>query len=102
MKNKPCLFCEFTKQTEFYYYNRWNGIIICRAPQDSGFKYRLLAVRTGPQNHKSLPTGEEREELLMSLIAVAEAQVRNGKAAGYDIDEVVKSEHYHYYANMKG
>ena len=56
--------------------------------------------RVGPENHKPLPTLEEREELLVPLIAVASAQIKNGHATGYDINEIVKSDHYHYYANM--
>ncbi len=99
-KNKPCPFCEFDISTELFYNDRWKNVIICRASQDSGFKHRLLAVRTGIQNHKALPTGVEREEVLTPLIAVVEGLVRNGMAGGYEIEEVVKSEHYHYYANI--
>jgi len=102
MKNKACPFCEFEKATEFFYYDRCKNIIICRDKRDMGFKYRLLAVRVGKENHKALPTGEEREELLTPLIAVAEAHVRNGRATGYTIDEVAKSvpQHYHYQINF--
>jgi len=100
MKNKPCPFCDYQKLTEIFYWDRWKNIIICRDKRDLGFKYRLLAVRVGKENHKALPTVEEREELLTPLIAVAEAQVRNGKAAGYEIEEVVGEEHYHYYCNL--
>ena len=99
-KNKPCPFCELDKQVELFYYDRWKNIIICRASQDSGFKYRLLAVRAGKDNHKPLPTIEERSELMIPLIAVAEALIGNGKASGYDVEEVVKEEHYHYYCNI--
>ncbi len=100
MKNKPCPFCQLAISTEVFYYDRWKQIIICRASQDSGFKYRLLAVRTGVENHKSLPNLEERSELMVPLIAVIEAQVRNGMASGYDIEEVVKEDHYHYFCNI--
>ncbi len=99
--NKSCPFCEFDVSTEIYYYNKWKNIIICRDKRDLGFKYRLLAVRVGKKNHKALPTGEEREELLKPLIAIAEAQVRNGQANGYTIDEIVNSDHYHYQCNIK-
>ena len=97
MKNKPCPFCEFDKQTEWFYWDKWKNIIICRDKLDS---HRLLAVRVGQENHKVLPTIDERNELLTPLIAIADAQVRNGQANGYDIDEIVNSDHYHYYANI--
>ncbi len=102
MKNKPCPFCDYQKLTEIFYYDRWKNIIICRDLRPLGFKYRLLAVRTGIQNHKSLPTGVERDELLTPLLAVATAQVREGMAGGYEIDEVAKEipGHYHYQCNM--
>jgi len=99
---KVCPFCNFIKQTEFYYHDRWKNIIICRDLRPLGFKYRLLAVRIGVGNHKSLPTGEEREQLLTPLLSVAEAQVREGMAGGYEVDEVARSvtSHYHYQCNM--
>lgn len=102
MANKPCPFCNFEKQTEFYFYDKWKNIIICRDLRPLGFKYRLLAVRVGIGNHKSLPTGEEREDLMTPLIAVAEAQIANGRASGYELDEVARSVilHYHYQMNM--
>ncbi len=100
MPNKPCPFCQLDISTKLFYHDRWRNVIICRASQDSGFKYRLLAARVGKDNHKGLPTGVERDDLLTPLIAVAEAQVRNGMASGYDIEEIVKEEHYHYYANL--
>jgi len=102
MGNNPCPFCEFSKQTEVYYWDKWKNIIICRDKRDLGFKYRLLAVRVGKENHKPMPTGEERDELLTPLIAVAEAHVRNGRATGYTIDEVAKSvpQHYYYQINL--
>ena len=101
-KNIPCPFCEFDKSTELFYHDRWKHITIARAPDSPDSKYRLLAVRTGIQSHKGMPTGEEREEVMVPLIAVAEAQVRNGKAGGYDIDEKARSilGHYHYQANL--
>ena len=101
-KNKPCPFCEIDVSTEIYYYDKWKNIIICRDKRDLGFKYRLLAVRVGKEHHKALPTGEEREELLKPLIAIAEAHIKNGQVTGYTIDEVAKSvpQHYHYYANL--
>ncbi len=37
---------------------------------------------------------------MIPLIAVAEALIGNGKASGYDVEEVVKEEHYHYYCNI--
>lgn len=100
MANKTCPFCRFEKSTEIFYYDKWKHIIIARAPDSPGSKYRLLGVRTGIQSHKGMPTGEEREELLVPLVAVAEAQMRNGRAKGYDIEEEVGGEHYHYYANL--
>ncbi len=100
MKNKPCPFCEFDKQVKFFYNDRWSNIVICRASQDSGFKYRLLAFRVGKDNHKGLPTGVERDDLLTPLIAVTQALIGNGQASGYEIEEVVKEEHYHYYCNI--
>ena len=100
MSDKPCPFCNLDISTELFYNDRWKNIIICRASQDSGFKHRLLAVRVGKENHKSLPNLEERSELMVPLIAVAEAQVRNGQASGYDVEEVVKEDHYHYFCNI--
>ena len=96
--NKSCPFCELDVSTKIYYYDKWKSIIICRDKLDS---HRFLAVRIGQENHKGLPTLEEREDLMVPLIAVAEAQVRNGQANGYTIDEIVNSDHYHYYANIK-
>lgn len=100
MKNKSCPFCQLDKQTEIFYYDKWKNIIISKDKNKLKFKYRLLGVRMGRENHKKIPMGEEREELLKPLIAVAEAHVKNGKAGGYDIDEVVGEEHYHYYCNF--
>ena len=102
MANKPCPFCEFDKQTEFYYHNKWTNVIICRDKKDLGFKYRLLGVRVGKEHHKKMPTLEERGELLMPLIAVAEAHIKNGRATGYTIDEVAREvpKHYHYQVNF--
>ena len=99
MKNKLCSFCQLDLFIEFYYYDRRKNIIICRDKFD---KHRLLAVRVGQENHKPMPTVEERTELLTPLIAVAEAQVKNGQITGYYTDEIVNSEHYHYYAILKG
>ena len=102
MPNNPCPFCHIDISTELFYHDRWKNIIICRDKKDLGFKYRLLGVRVGKENHKQMPTLEEREDLMVPLIAVAEAQVRNGRATGYTIDEVAKEipDHYHYYANL--
>ena len=102
MKNKPCPFCEYKKLTEIFYWDKWKNIIICRDLRPLGFKYRLLAVRTGVDHHKPLPTGEERKELLTPLLAVAAAQVREGMAGGYTIDERARSVlgHYHYQINL--
>ncbi len=100
MANKPCPFCTFDKQTEIFYYDRWKHVIICQAKDNLGFKHRLLVVRTGPAGHKPMPTMEERSELMVPLIAVAEAQVRNGQASGYDVEEIVDSDHYHYLVNF--
>lgn len=97
MTNKPCPFCSFDIETELFYHDKWSNIIICRDKQD---KHRLLAIRTSLQNHKQIPDLKEREELMIPLIAVTEAYIRNGKATGYTVDEIVKSDHYHYYANL--
>ncbi len=95
MKNKPCPFCAFDIQGELFYYDKWKGIVICR--QD---EHHFLAVRIGVRNHKPLPTLEEREDLMVPLIAVTVAHIKNGKASGYDIDEIVDSDHYHYFCNI--
>ncbi len=100
MPNKPCPFCELDISTKLFYHDRWKQIFICRASQDSGFKYRLLAVRVGVESHKSMPTVEERSDLLVPLIAVTQALIGNGQASGYEIEELVKEEHYHYYCNI--
>lgn len=102
MPNKPCPFCFFDICTEIFYYDRWRNIIICRDKKDLGFKYRLLAIRTGPENHKKMPTLEEREQLLTPLIAVTQAQIKNGQVTGYTIDKIAREipEHYHYHANL--
>lgn len=99
---KQCPLCEFQKSTEWYYWDKWKGIIICRDKRDLNFKYRILAVRAGKEHHKPIPMNEERNELLVPLVAVASAHVRNGRASGYDIDEQPRSvpQHYHCQANM--
>ena len=102
MGNNPCPFCEYRRLTEIFYWDKWKNIIICRDKKDLGFKYRLLGVRVGVEHHKKMPTLEEREDLMIPLIAVAEAHIKNGRAIGYTIDEVAKSmpQHYHYQANL--
>lgn len=101
-----CPFClePIKKLTEWYYWDKKNKIIACRDKNSRGFKYRILVVKYGKENHrpKELYSEEEQRELEKVLLGIVHAHEKQGrgKYVGMDKTHFKIKKHYHIQGNV--
>jgi len=101
-----CPFClePISHLTEWYYWDWENKIIVCRDLHNRGYKYRILIVKYGIENHRGKKnyTSQEKEKLreILKSICNAHSIERKGELVSLDEEHFSIREHFHIQANM--
>ena len=97
-----CKLCNLEHLTDWYFWDKKKGIVVCKDLKSLGYYYRLLCVCMSL--HKAVYNKEETEMLENYLMAVVNAHLVNNpklKFAGIDFKTKSIKEHYHIQAMFR-